>query len=87
MSNVNETPANSIAAQPCVEIDGHIIIVDMKITPDNVRVLGNHREPVSSEEAQKVLEKLWKTNMKSVKSALTEYWANESDTNVANVIS
>jgi hypothetical protein len=75
MSNVN---VDNVAAQPCIEIDGHTVIVDLKITADNIRVLGKHHESVSSEEAAKILDNLWKTNMKSVKSALTECWANES---------
>jgi hypothetical protein len=58
----------------------------MKITADNVRVLGDHRKPVSSEEAAKVLDNLWKTNMKSAKKALVEFWANEPETNVATLV-
>jgi hypothetical protein len=63
-----------LATMPSIEIDGNLVLVDVRIYPNNIRQVDNPKVAVDDEKAKILINEYWSENLTKVKLALIEKW-------------
>lgn len=66
-----------LATMPSIEIDGNLVLVDVRIYPNNIRQVDNPKVAVDDEKAKILINEYWSENLTKVKLALIEKWQEE----------